>query len=415
MSSEQHMKTSETPQDEIPHFPFPFADHSLACPPEYGRLRQECPVARVHMPYGGDAFLLTRHADIAKAFVDSRCGMIQKTDGDVPRLEAGSVPSAVVSKEVPPSEARHHKRRSLLRPLFTVQHANALRPRVVKLTNELIDAMERSGPPADLLENYAIQTPMTILCELMGIPPEDEKLFRIWARSFISTTSSHQEKLQQRTKMMQYITNIIEQEGERANNTAISLLLKGHEQGDEVITATEVHSFVLTLISAGFETVSTAFTNSAFVLLQRPDLLVQLRTRVDEPKLMASAIEELLRMIPVGYERPRITREEIVLGGTTIPKGEVVLLSLVSANHDESVFAHPNEINFDRDATLNLTFGRGMHACLGQQIARMELQVLWSTLLRRLPTIRLAVAPSQVSWKPNDSLLFGPSHLPVIW
>ena len=130
---------------------------------------------------------------------------------------------------------------------------------------------------------------------------------------------------------------------------------------------------------------------------------------------MASAIEEILRIIPIGHGRPRITREEIVLEGTTIPKGEVIFLSPFAANHDESVFRRPNEINFDRDASFSLTFGRGIHACLGQQIARMELQVLWSTLLKRLPTIRLAVTPSEVPWKPDDSLTFGPSHLPVMW
>jgi cytochrome P450 len=217
-------------------------------------------------------------------------------------------------------------------------------------------------------------------------------------------------------KMVQYMTPIIEQERAHPRENVLSLLVKAREQGDEAMTQSEMFSFAMGLIAAGFETVSTTFTNSAFIILQRPELIAQLSARVDEPERLASAIEEILRITPIGPGRPRITRGEVKLSETTIPAGEVLFLSTLSANYDESVFPHASEVDFDRQAASPiLSFGRGIHACLGQQVARMELQVLWSTLLTRLPTIRLAVAPSEVPWREDDALTFGPANLPVTW
>jgi cytochrome P450 len=419
MSQEQEVKTSgssltsQPQQKELPHFPFPFADHSLECPVEYEQIRQECRVARVHMPHGGDALLLTRYNDVSKAFADPHCRMLRPEDGDVPRREEAVVEGFLNSFE---NDARHNKVRRLVTQVFTVQHANSLRPRVVEVTNALIDAMERSGPPADLFEDYAIKTPMAVICELLGIPARDEQLFRTWGRKAISLTSTVEEKRANRQKMVEYLTPIIQHEQEQPGNTIIGMLVKARERGDEVLTQSEMHSLALVLIVAGFETVSTTFTNSAFILLQHPELLEDLRSRVDEPERMAPAIEEILRITPILIGRSRLAQEEVTLSDTTIPKGEALFLSVLSANRDESVFPQPNEIDLDRAmGRPMLTFGRGVHVCLGQQIARMELQTLWTTLLKRLPTVRLAIAPSEVPWRPAETSTFGPAQLPVIW
>jgi cytochrome P450 len=208
---------------------------------------------------------------------------------------------------------------------------------------------------------------------------------------------------------------LIEQERAHPRDNVLGMLVKAYEQGDEVITQEEMLSFAMGLISAGFETVSTTFTNSAFLLLQRPDLIAQLQERLDDPERMATAIEEILRMTPIGLGRPRIARREVELSGTTINTGEVMMLDILSANRDEQVFPQAKEVNFDREANPMVSFGRGIHACIGQQIARMELRVLWSTLLTRLPRVRLAVPPEEVPWRPEDTATFGPAHLPVTW
>jgi cytochrome P450 len=419
MSKEHLTPTNEANQEELPSFPPPFADHSLQVPEEYDRLRQQCPVARVHMPHGGDAFVPTRYELIGQAFADPRCAAIKASDGAVPRLEAGAVTGTEEGSEmgeiftVP--DARHNKLRRVIASAFSVPAANKLRPRVVEATHALVDAMERSGPPADLFEDYAIQVPMTVLCEMLGIPREEEYLYRESARIMISMTAAPEEKRAQAMKLMQYLTPIIKEAQTNPGDNVLGLLVKAQKLGDEVMTETEMYGFAMAVIAAGFETVSTTFTNSAFILLQHPELVAQLRTHLEHPDQLARAIEEILRVTPIGEGRPRITREPVQLGETTIPAGEVLFLVLHAANHDPSVFPDARAIRFDRDMPPILSFGRGIHACLGQQIARMELQILWQTLLTRLPTVRLAVPSSEVPWREDETLTFGPAHLPVTW
>jgi cytochrome P450 len=417
MSHEQLTSTDKNKQEEIPSYPFPFADHSLECPAMYDQLREQCPVARVHMPFGGDAYLLTKHTDVVQAWTDPKCGVIQASDGDVPRREVSQAGAGggemVTIMSVP--DARHNQTRRLVTRAFTVKAANDLAPRVEEVTNALIDAMERKGPPADLFEEYAIQTPMTVICDMLGVPRDDEPLFREWGKVIVSHTMTDEEKQARWKQLMAYLLPLAEQERQHPGNTVFGTLVKAYEQGDEVITQQEMLSFAAALIGAGFETVSTTFTNSAFLLLQRPDLIAQLRERLDSPERLASAIEEILRITPIGLGRPRIARADVTLSGVTIHPGEVMMLDILAANRDESVFPQAHEVDFDREYNPMVTFGRGIHACLGQQIARMELRVLWSTLLRRQPTVRLAVPPEEVPWRPDETATFGPAHLPVIW
>ncbi|HEY7418409.1 MAG TPA: cytochrome P450, partial [Ktedonobacteraceae bacterium] len=405
-------------QEEVLAYPFPLAEHSLelADPTVYERLRVECPVTHVRMPVGGEAVLLTRYADIVKALTDPRCGTVQVSDGDIPRRGRGRGPGG--GSEMPSlfsvSDARHNHMRRLVTQWFTVKASNELAPRVVEVTNELVDAMERSGPPADLFEDYAIKTPMAVICELLGVPRQDEPQFRQWARVLFSIETLPEEARVQRGQMVQYLLPLVEQERQHPRNNVLGTLVKAHEQGDEVLTQEEMLSFAMGLIIAGFETVSTTFTNSAFILLQRPDLLAQLRERLDDPARMMTAVEEILRTTPLGTGgRPRIARDDLEFSGCPIKKGEVMLLDSRAANRDPAVFAQASEVNLDRDPNPMITFGRGIHACLGQQTARMELRVLWSTLLTRLPSIRLAVPPAEVPWRSADSATTGPAHLPV--
>lgn len=417
MSNEQDVNVQgQAGQQEAPlQFPFPLVDHSLDFPKAYTELQATCPVAHVKMPYGGDALLLTRHADITKAANDARrCGTILRSDGDVPRMEVS--PRTREGSLFTVTPERHNQIRRLVTQAFTVKHANEMRPGVVALTNRLIDEMERQGPPADLYEDYAIKTPMAVICELLGIPFEDEKLFREWGRDLLSRTATAEEQQERWQKMVRYITPLIEKERANPGDTVLGLLVKNHEQGDDVLTEQEMLSFALGLIAAGFETTSTSFTNSAFVLFQRPDLLEQVKARVDDEEAMASAVEEILRVTQLGAGgRPRIVREEIEFSGVRVQPGEVLMLPFQAGNRDPLVFPDPEVVNFDRRPNPILSFGRGIHACLGQQLARMEMQVLWTTLLKRLPNVHLAVAPSEVPWRPGETATTGPAHLPVIW
>jgi cytochrome P450 len=169
---------TNTSTQESLAFPFRFPEQSLECPVEYEQLRQTCPVARVTLPYGGDAYLLTKHGDVAAAFADANSDTIKRADGEVPRFQPGRVQGSDEGSLFSVSDARHNKIRRVVTKAFTIKHANEIRPRVVEVTNELIDKIVRKGPPADLLEDYAIQTPMTVICELLGVSRKDEALFR---------------------------------------------------------------------------------------------------------------------------------------------------------------------------------------------------------------------------------------------
>jgi cytochrome P450 len=413
-------QVQETPGEEVLAYPFPLAEYSLelADPTIYERLQAACPVAHVRMPVGGQAVLLTRHADVVKAFTDPHVGIVQISDGDIPRRGRGRGPgvgSEMASLFSVP-DTRHNQIRRVVTQWVTVKAANTLAHRVAEVTNELVDAMERSGPPADLFEDYAVKTPMAVICELLGVPRQDEPQFRQWARVFSSVETLPEEVRAQQKQMVQYLLALIQQERKLPRDNVLGTLVKAQEQGDEVLTEEEMFSFAMTLSIAGFETVSTSFTNSAFILLQRRDLLAQLRERLDDPARTMTAIEEILRMTPLETAgHPRIARDDVEFSGCPIKKGEVLLLDFRAANRDPSVFPHAQEVDFDRDPNLQITFGRGLHACLGQQIARMELRVLWSTLLTRLPTVRLAVPPAEIPWRPAESVTIGPAHLPVTW
>ncbi|GCE30053.1 cytochrome P450 [Dictyobacter alpinus] len=402
---------------EYPAFPFEAPDQRLSCPVEYERLRQECPVARVSLPFGGDAYLLTKHQDIVKAYTDSKSGMIQASDGDVPRFQPGRTIGTEEGSLFTVSDERHNQIRRVVTRAFTVKYASGLQPRVAEVTNTLIDKMERKGPPADLLNDYAIQTPMTVICELLGVPEQNEALFRQWGHVLVSTTDlTQQEKDALRDKVIAFLHPIIQQAQKHPDNTVFGLLAQAHELGDHMLTETEMFMFAAGLIGAGFETVSTTFTNMAYLVLSQPALIQQLKQRVDDPQRMSLAIEELLRVTPIGNTgRPRITRDVLTFGDTTIPQGEVLILASQSGNFDEEIFPHAKDIDFYRTTNPTLTFGRGIHACLGQQLARMELQTLWSTLLTRLPDVHLAVSPADVPWRSTGTSTIGPIQLPVTW
>jgi len=417
MTDQQPTVTPAAPSDEIAHYPFPF-DYSMTCPAGYARARETGPVVKVHMPFDGEAYLITGYAETVAAFNNPQCTMIQYSDGKLPRMEEGDIIGASAQDEgglFTVSDARHHQIRRLVTRVFTVQHAHSLIPRVTEVTNELIDEMVARGAPGDLYEDYAIQTPIAVISEMIGVTRQDEHLFREWGRAIVSTSITPEQKAALWQQMAGYIAPQVQQAGENPGNNVLGLLIKAHEKGDEVLSHREMFQLIMGLIGAGFETVSTSFTNQALLLFQRPDLLEQLRERIDDPGRMGRAIEELLRVTPLGHARPRITRAEVKMGDTTIAPGEVILLSPNSANFDEAVIPHPEVIDFDREANPMITFGRGIHACLGQQLARMELQVLWTTLLKRLPGVQLAVPPEEVPFRPDVSITIGPAHLPVTW
>jgi cytochrome P450 len=273
--------------------------------------------------------------------------------------------------------------------------------------------MAQLEPPVDLVPTLAFQLPVTVICELLGVPFEDREDFAAWSRVFLATTSvTKEEMLASQIALRNYLAKLIADKRERPGEDLLSALVSIHDEDDDRLQEEELIFLGISLLVAGHETTVNQIANSVVALLTHPEHLERLRA---EPELTNSAVEELLRLHPPGNEALlRIALEDVELNGVTIPKGSAVLPSLSSANRDRRQFENPDEIDFGRPANPHFAFSHGVHYCLGSGLARAELQIAISSLIQRFPTLRLAVPEEELS-RPEGMLVHGISSLPVTW
>ncbi|WP_239396339.1 cytochrome P450 [Frankia sp. CiP3] len=392
-------------------YPFSPPDH-LIVDPTYERLRKEPGLVRVQLPYGKPTWLATRYSDVRIVLGDPRFSRQQALGEDEPRLLAFTHrPDALLTMDPP----GHTRLRKAVAKAFTMRRIDQLRPRTQQITDELLDAMERDGAPADLIASFAVAVPMMVICELLGGSYEDRDKFHHWSSIMASTRSSNytaEDISGADTALREHLAELLETKRGRATEDLLGVLLESQQVDDDPLSDEEIVGLAWSILLAGFEITTNMMVNCAYLLLTNPDHARQLRESGD---LLGPAIEELLRHVPltVGAFFPRMALEDIELGGTLVRAGETVLPSTMSANRDESVFENPAELDFHRSSNPHLTFSYGIHHCLGAQLARMELQVAVGTLLRRFPDLRLA-DPERIPWR-EGSILRGPSALLVAW
>lgn len=383
---------------------------SLAIDPLLGELRVTEPVSRIRLPYGGEAWLLTRYEDNRALLTDRRFSRADAAGPQVPRLTvepAGGVAMAIMD---PPE---HTRLRRLVALAFTVRRVESLRPRLHVLADELVTAMVEQGPPADLVRAFALPLPTMVICELLGVPYADREEFHGRARMVLSSTAYTREQVRQAVdELSDYLMDLIDERRERPTGDLLSALVHARDAEDR-LSEQELLTLCGTLLIAGYENTSNSIANFTYLLLAHPDRLARLRA---EPDLFPTAIEELLRyaMAGLGVSHPRIATENVEFSGVTIRRGEAVFASLPSANHDPEVFTDPDGLDFDRPQNPHLAFGHGIHHCLGAALARAELDVALRTLIGRLPRLALAVPPDQVPWKVGLTVR-GPDALPITW
>jgi cytochrome P450 len=369
------------------------------------------PLARVRMPHGGEAWLATRHADVRLVLGDPRFSRAAAVGRDTPRVtERGSDdPSAILSMDPP----EHTRLRKLVSKTFTVRRVQDLRPRTEEIVGELLDAMASSGPPVDLVEAFALPLPVRVICELLGVPYGDWDRFHGWSSDLTAAGLPLERVLASYTSLREYVSELAARRRLEPTDDLLGGLVLASDEGDS-LSEQELVSFAVTLLLAGHESTATQLADSVYVLASTPGRLAQLR---DHPELLPGAVEELLRYVPLvasGFGFARIALEDVEVGGVTVPAGDPVVVSMPSANRDESVFERPGELDFGRDENPHLAFGHGVHFCLGAQLARLELQVALGMLLERFPALRLAVPPDDVPWKASHATR-GPRQLPVTW
>ena len=389
---------------------YPFEAQKLDVDPRYATLRREKPLSRVQLPYGEPVWLATGYDDAKVVLSDRRFSRAAAVGRDQPRARPYPAGAGTMISLDPPE---HSRLRRLVTKAFTARRIEALRPRVQQTADDLVNAMLDRGAPAELVEDFALPLPITVICELLGVPVEDRGRFRLWSDAFLSTTKfTLEEVTEYRSRLRAYITGLIAQRREAPRDDLLSALVAARDDEDR-LSEEEMLSMAETILVAGHETTATQIPNSVYTLLTHPEQLAALRADLD---LIPRAVEELLRFVPLGSGgmQPRYALEDVELAGVTVRKGEPVIAALLSANRDENVFTNADRLDLRRQEASHLGFGHGPHHCLGAPLARMELQVALRTLLSRLPGLRFADSEHDIVWKTGVSTR-GPERMPIAW
>ncbi len=370
----------------------------------YAQLRSTEPLFYVE---GMDAWVLTSYEDAVWLLKDPR---FTKDNRKIAQAEGEQNPLAEMASHMrtmlmvnPPD---HTRLRALVSKAFTPRMIEQLRPRIQHITDELLDAVQEQGR-MDLIVDFAYPLPITVISEMLGIPPADRKLFRIWTQAIINMQEEASASALQ--EFLGYIKTFLDEKRTHPGSDLTSGLVQAEENGDQ-LHENELVSMIFLLIVAGHETTVNLLGNGTLALLQHPEQFQQLQR---DPSLIPGAVEELLRYTsPVSLSDERWASEDIELHGKLIRKGQQVAASLISANADPHQFPAGETLDITRRENQHLAFGKGIHYCLGAPLARMEGQIAFSTLLRRLPNLRLASDPAQLVWNVNP-MLRGLKSLPV--
>ncbi|MEV7630203.1 cytochrome P450 [Actinoplanes sp. NPDC089786] len=383
-----------------------FADPLFAANPYpvYAEWQAEGPIRRVSMPRGFDAWLVTRYEDARKALTDPRLSK-------APRGPQSHAVDTAISRHMLATDPPDHTRlRKLVAATFTTRRIEALRPRIEEITDALLDAMS-SHDRVDLIDAFAFPLPIQVICELLGIPAEDQDKFRSWSNDIVSGSEvTGPERMQSSMgSLVGYIRGLIEYRRGNLGDDLLSGLIAVRDSDDR-LTENELTSMVFLLLIAGHETTVNLIGNGTYLLLSDRDRWERLRA---DRGLLPGAIEEFLRYEgPVELSTGRVATEDFELAGQQIRAGDVVLVALAAANRDPARFDAPDELRFDRPSNAHIGFGHGLHYCLGAPLARLEAAIAFDKLLDRFPDLRLAVPPSELSWRPG-LLLRGLHDLPV--
>ena len=393
-----------------PRYPFGPAT-GLDPHPDYRALRGSGPV-RVALPYGGQAWLVTRYNDVKTVLGDPRFSRAAAAGRDTPRPRPPiDSPDQILSMDPPD----HTRLRRLVAQAFTARRVEQMRDRVQDTVDGLLDTMIATGPRADLAEALAWPLPVTVICDLLGVPDRDHDQFRSWTETTLALGegSSLQEINAARKHLNDYLAELVADRRHNPTGDLLSDLVSARDHQDR-LTEEELIRLGVTLLISGHETTANQIGNFIFVLLSQPHRWD--RVVMTCPDGIDNVVEELLRYVPMAASADfaRIALVDVELGGQRIAAGDAVLAQLHTANRDPQVFSNPDILDLDRAPNPHLAFGHGVHHCLGAPLARLELRIALRSLVARFPRLRLSVAPEAIAWR-TDRLVRGVRSLPVVW
>ncbi len=361
---------------------------------------------RIQMPHGEPAWLATRYADARIVLGDRRFSRALAAEHDEPRMRAGKVTGGILSMDPPD----HTRLRTLVAKAFTVRRVEELRPRAREITKGLVKDMIDAGPPVDLVDMFALSLPVAVICELLGVPVEDRPRFRVWSDNALSTSRLTTAEFEaSREEMRDYMRGLIADHRAHPRDDLMTALIEARDEQDR-LSELELVDLCAGILVAGHETTASQIPNFMLTLLDHPEAMDKLKA---DPSLIAGAVEELLRFVPLGAGAgfPRYATEDVQVGDVLVKAGEPVIVAIGAANRDGLRFSDPNTLHVENPPEQHLGFGHGVHHCLGAALARMELQEALGVLLAELPGIHVA---GDIVWK-SQMLVRGPMTMPVGW
>ncbi|MFI7385087.1 cytochrome P450 [Streptomyces sp. NPDC049813] len=377
----------------------------------FARLRTAAPVTPVVTTEGMRVWLVTRYEDVRAALADPRVAKDWVTHMTPEDFDINVDPvQAYLDQHMLNLDPPDHTRlRRLVVKAFTPRRVAGLRPRIAAVTESLLDAMAAGPRETELIEAFAFPLSVTVICELIGIPADDRASFRAWSETLLSARGTRTESRAAAVAMYEYFTRLVAERREQPADDLLSALIAARDAGDS-LSEHELLSMMFLLLVAGHETMLNLIANGCLALLTHPGELKRLR---DDPALLPSAVEELLRYAnPLNHATERFTLEPVTIGGVTVPAKEWVMLASASANWDPERFPDADRLDVGRDRSGHLGFGHGIHYCLGAPLARLEGEIAFGALLGRFPALRLARPVSALRWRPS-SLIHGLEELPV--
>ncbi|WP_367319097.1 cytochrome P450 [Streptomyces sp. HUAS ZL42] len=379
-------------------------------PTAYDPLRAARPLARVTLFDGRPVWLVTGHGAARDLLADPRLS----TDRTRPGFPAPTARFAAVrhlrTALLGVDDPEHRTQRRMMVPSFTLKRATELRPDIQRIVDERLDAMIAQGPPAELVSAFALPVPSMVICALLGVPYADHEFFEEQSRRLLRGPDPA-DTLDARGRLEAYLGELIERKQKEPPGEGVLDDLVHQQLRDGTVDRAELIALAIILLVAGHETTANMISLGTYTLLQHPERLAELRA---DPTLLPAAVEELMRMLSIADGLLRLATEDIDVAGTTIRAGDGVVFATSVINRDETLYTDPDTLDWHRPARHHVAFGFGIHQCLGQNLARAEMEIALRTLFARLPRLRLAAPADEIPFKPGDTIQ-GMLELPVTW
>jgi cytochrome P450 len=397
--------------ETLPAYPMQRAATCPFDPPP--ALRKVGSVSRVRLWDGNTPWLVTGYDEQRAVLADKRFSSDTSKAGYPHVTAASKARNQGFRSFIVMDNPEHDVFRRMLTKNFMIKRVEAMRPRVQRIVDDLIDGMLTGPKPVDLVQAFALPVPSLVICDLLGVPYADHDFFQRCSTKMLSRAASLEESAAASNELRDYLLRLVDtKDAEPAEDMISDLVVNQMRPG--TLTRREVAEMGTLMLVAGHETTANMIALGTLALLRNPDQLAEVRA-TDDPKLVANTVEELLRYLNIAHTGlRRVATEDVEVGGRLIRAGEGIILANDVGDRDASAFPEPDALDIQRQASHHVAFGYGIHQCLGQPLARMELQVVYGTLYRRIPTLELAIPFEDVQFK-HDMGVYGVHSLPVTW